>query len=152
MAIRIFLTSWTEIESGGLVYVNEPINEALANLSLSAPVEIRSYIARRGANARPDKGHFIVVVHGNLTIPEWDMLAALPGVRMLPAAKFDRQLSSISNVTRNKIYTVLDAHGIPRTAYTSSTTVGGFLRNVQRDLNDEYVGFGSIETLPAEWA
>lgn len=152
MAIRLFLTSWTESESGGLVYVNEPITESLGNLSLSAPVEIRSYLARRGANARPDKGHFIVVVRGDLTVAEWDALGTLPGVRMLPAARFDRQLSSISTSTRNKIYTALDALGIPRTTYTSSTTVGGFLRNVQRDLNDEYVGFGVVETLPAEWA
>lgn len=152
MAIRIFFTQWTEQASGGLVYIKEPITEALGNLSLSAPVEITNYIARRAANYRPDKGHFIVVVRGNLTTAEWDMLAGLAGVRMLPAARFDMQLSSVPVKIRNQIYAALDALGISRTTYDSSTTVGGFLRNVQQDLNNTYSGYGEAETLPAEWA
>lgn len=152
MAIRIFLTQWTEQPAGDLIYIREPIAEALNDVSLSAPVQITHFRARRAANARPDKGHYIVVVSGNLTAAEWDMLAGLPGVRMLPAARFDTQLASVPVKIRNQIYTALDALGIPRTTYTSATTVGGFLRNVQRDLSEEYSGFGQMEAQPADWA
>lgn len=151
MAIRVFLCTWTEEQSGGLVYIHNPIDDYLANISLSAPVEGPNYYGKIALNRRPDKAFCIKVMRGSLTQGEWGTLAALPGVRAVPPGSFDKATSNINNPTKNKIYAVLDALGVSRSVFDSSATVGGFLRNLLLDLNNAEQGFGSWELDAAEW-
>jgi len=151
MAIRIFLNVWTEEESGGLVQVKDPIDEALANISLSAPVDMRTFHARRSLANRPDKLFLIKVIKGNLTSAEWTQIDSIPGVRMLPAFRFDMPISEVPTTIKNNIKTKLNALGVPREVFDGAATVGGFFRNVLTWLNDDYLGYGDIEMEPAEW-
>lgn len=152
MAIRVFLCTWTEQLSGGLVYIANPIDDYLANISLSADIEGPTYYGKRALTNRPDKAFCIKVMRGNLLATEWDVLAALPGVRMVPPGAFDKLTSSLNNPARNKIYTVLDALGVPRSVFDSAATIGGFFRNLLIDLNNSETGFGPWELAAAEWA
>lgn len=152
MAIRVFVNKWIEESSGGLIYIKDPIDDYLADISLSAPVESANYYARIALNKRPDRMYLIKIMRGNLAQAEWDSLGELTGVRAVPAFRFDKLTSTINTSTKNKIYQVLDALGIPRTTFYSSATFGGFLRNVLKELDETADGFGVIETLPEEWA
>jgi hypothetical protein len=152
MAIRVFINRWAEQQDGDTLFINDPIDDYLNNISLSAPVDSHNYYARISLNNRPDRVYLIKVMRGNLTAAEWASFDALTGVRAVPAVRFDRATSTITTTMRNKIYQALDALGIPRTTYTSSATFGGFLRNVLHELDTSAEGFGAIENLPNEWA
>lgn len=152
MAIRVFLNQWTEQASGGLLYIKDPIDDYLADVSLSAPVESVNFHAKIALSKRPDRVYLVKVMRGNLTAAEWTSLAALPGVVMLPPGRFDDPISSFNNPTKNKIYTALDGLGIPRTTLDSAASIGGFLRNVLTELDGSDSGFGAWELNAAEWA
>jgi hypothetical protein len=153
MAIRIFLNVWTEelLPDGGL-YIKDPIDEALSNVSLSSEVVSSNYYGRISNNNRPDKLFLIKIMKGNLANNEWDYINAIPRVKMLPPMPFNTPIASISTTLKNNILKVLDSLGIPRTVYTSSTTIGGALRNILAEMNSEATSFGSIENTPDEWA
>jgi hypothetical protein len=152
MAIRVFINRWAEQQDGDTLYIKDPIDDYLNDISLSAPVESTNYYARISLNRRPDRVYLIKVMRGDLTQAEWDSLGALTGVRAVPAFRFDKLTSTVNTSTKNKIYQVLDALGIPRTTFDSSATFGGFLRNVLKELDETQESFGTIETLPEEWA
>ncbi len=152
MAIRVFLNVWTEQQNGNLAHIKEPIDAALANVALSAPVESSNYYGRRALNHRPDKLYLVKVMWGNLTAAEWDGINAIQGVKMLPPMPFNTPVSSIPNNLKNKIVSVLDGLGIPNTVYTSASTIGGALRNILAEMNSEDESFGDAELSPDEWA
>lgn len=152
MAIRAYLTKWHEVDAGGLIYIRDAIDDHLDAASLSASIDTATYDARRGAGFRPDRLYRVRVLRGNLTQAEWDAIAALPDVRAIPNFRFDKQTNTIGASVKNKIYQALDALGIPRTAFDSSATLGGFLRNVLTELASDERGFGQWELLPDEWA
>ena len=152
MAIRVFLNRWVEEPQGDQLYIKDPIDDYLANISLSAPVDSSNFYARIALSKRPDRVYLIKVMRGDLTLAEWDSLGALTGVRAVPAFRVDKLTSTVNTSTKNKIYQVLDQLGIPRTTFDSSATFGGFLRNVLKELDETAEGFGVIETLPEEWA
>lgn len=152
MAIRVFFNRWAEEASGGLLYIKDPIDEYLANVSLSAPVESINFHARIALNKRPDRVYLVKAMRGNLTTAEWDSLAAVPGVLMVPPGRFDDPVSSLKNPVKTKIYAALDNLGIPRSTFDSAASIGGFLRNVLLELNGADSGFGAWESDPAEWA
>lgn len=154
MAIRVFLNQWTEVPLGdGRVYIKDPIDEYLTNVSLSDPLTfMQNFHGSFGLTNRPDRVYLLKVIQGNLTDAEWATLAALPGVRAVPPGAFDKTISSINNPTKNKIYAVLDSLGIPRSVFDSAPTVGSFLRNVLTELNGGAVSFGPLELASAEWA
>lgn len=152
MAIRVFINRWAEQQDGDTLYISDPIDEYLNNVSLSAPVESQNYYARISLDRRPDRVYLIKVMRGNLAQSEWDSLNALTGVRMVPAFRFDKTIASISATNRQKIGAILNTLGIPSTTLSSAATFGGFLRNVLHELDDSAEGFGAIETQPAEWS
>lgn len=152
MAIRIFINQWTEQQDGGLLYIKDPIDDYLNNVSLSAPVESANYYARLSLNKKPDRAYLIKAMRGNLTEAEWTTLDNLPGVIMVPPGRFDDPISTVKNPVKTKIYTALDGMGIPRTVFDSAATIGGFFRNLLTELGGSSTGFGSWELLPAEWA
>jgi len=152
MAIRVFVNRWTEQEDGGILYIKDPIDDYLADISLSEPVVGINYYARISLNKRPDRVYLIKVMRGNLTETEWTELGNLTGVRAIPPFRFDKLTSTINTSTKNKIYQALDALGIPRTTFDSAATMGGFLRNMLTELGGDSTGYGSYELEPAEWA
>lgn len=152
MAIRVFACLWTEQQQGSTLYITNPIDDHLTDVSLSAPVVGQNYYARLSQAKRPDKLFMLKVMRGNLQPAEWDTLAALPNTQMVPAGAFDRTINSVPASIRNRVYQMLDALGVPRTVWTSAATVGGFLRNLLIELNSEQSGFGQWELDAAEWA
>ena len=152
MAIRVFINRWVEEPQGDLLYIKDPIDTYLNDISLSAPVVSRNYYARISLNKRPDRVYLVKVMRGNLTQAEWDSLGALSDVRAVPAFRFDKLTSTINTATKNKIYQALDALGIPRTTFDSSATFGGFLRNVLAEMDGGDTDFGTAELAPEEWA
>lgn len=152
MAIRVFLCLWSEEQNGDLLYIKDPIDEALNNTSLSAPVVAMNYFARLSLAKRPDRQYMIKVMRGNLTADEWTSIGGIAGVRAVPPFRFDKQTSSIASSTKTKIYQALDNLGIPRTTFDSSATMGGFLRNMLHELDDQQSGFGAMELAADEWA
>lgn len=152
MAIRVFLCQWTEQQTADGLDIDNPIDAYLRDRTLSAQVVGANYYARIALTKRPDKLYMLKAMRGDLTAAEWATLAGLPGVRMVPPGSFDKLTSSFNNPTRNQINTSLDALGVPRTAFTSAATVGGFLRNVLAELDSDNVSFGAWEKLPGEWA
>jgi len=153
MTIRVFINTWTEqaLPDGGL-YIKDPIDTYLNDISLSAPVVGMNYYARISLNKRPDRVYLIKAMRGNITEAEWTTLDNLPGVIMVPPGKFDDPIGSVKNPVKTKIYTALDSMGIPRTVFDSAATIGGFLRNMLAELGGEDNSFGAWELDPAEWA
>ena len=151
MAIRVFINQWTEQQDGDLLYIKDPIDDYLNDVSLSAPVVSQNHFARIALNRRPDRLYLIKVMRGNLADAEWATLGNLQGVRMVPPGKFDDPISSIRNPVKNQIYTALDSMGIPRTTFDSAATIGGFLRNLLTELGGDATGFGAWELDAAEW-
>lgn len=152
MAIRLFLNVWTEEQQGDILYIKDPIDEALANVSLSAPVESTNYYGRISLNHRPDKLYMVKVMRGNLTNAEWDQINAIPGVRMFPPMPFNTPVENIKPSLKTKLLNVFDAMGIPRTVYNSAPTVGNALRNILAEMNSQEESFGDAELAPDDWA
>ena len=152
MAIRVFVNRWIEQPNSEGLHIEDPIDNALANVSLSADVRSRNYYAKLGLSRRPDRLYLIKVMQGNLTNAEWASISEIPGVTMVPHGRFDDAISTIKNPVKTKIYRFLDANGIPRTTFDSAPTIGGFLRNMLTELDSTEPGFGDIELMPAEWA
>jgi hypothetical protein len=153
MTIRAFLCQWTETATpdGGL-FIDNPIDTALNDVTLSAPVVGVNFYARLSLAKRPDRLYMLKIMRGNLTDAEWTFIDNIGGVQMLPAGSFDRATSTLNNPTKNRIYTALDSMGIARTVFDSAATIGGFLRNLTAELDPSRVGFGPWELLAAEWA
>lgn len=152
MAIRVFLCTWTEQQDGEVLYIKDPIDEALNDTSLSAPVVSLNYFGRLSLARRPDKSYLLKIMRGNLTEAEWSNIGQIPGVRAVPPFRFDKSTSTIGGATKAKIYQGLDALGIPRSTFDSASTMGGFLRNMLREIDDQQAGFGDIELSADEWA
>lgn len=154
MAIRVFLNLWTEqILPNGQLYIEDPIDEYLTDISVSDPnFKGQNYYGRMSLNNRPDKIFLLKICKGNLQPAEWDTLAALPGVKMVPPAPFDFPTASVPANIVAKVYKVLDALSIPRDTFDSSPTVGAFFRNLLKELDSNYQGFGDDELTPLDWA
>lgn len=153
MAIRVFINQWTEFPSGGLVHIKDPIDAYLADVSLSAPVVGQNFHANISPGTkRPDRAYLVKVMRGDLAAAEWDMLAGLPDVRMVPPKVLGTLVSALNTPARNAIYAVIDPLGIPRTTLTAAATLGDFLHNVLAELGSGYASFGTWELLDAEWA
>lgn len=153
MAIRVFINTWSENQiSQDRLRITDPIDEYLANISLSAPVVSNNYYGKIALNKRPDRSFLLKIMEGNLTDSEWNNLNALANVTMIPPHAFDLPITAVKNNIKNQIYAALDSLGISRTLFDSAATVGGFLRNVLIDLNDDEVGFGAYELTPESWA
>lgn len=152
MAIRVFINQWTEQASGGLLYIKDPIDDYLADVSLSAPVVSVNFHAKIALSKRPDRVYLVKAMRGNLTDAEWTTLGGIPGVIAVPPGRFDDPVSSFNNPTKNKIYTALDSMGIPRSTFDSASSIGGFLRNLLTELGGADSGFGTWELNAAEWA
>lgn len=153
MAIRVFVNRWTESPSGSNIQITDPIDAYLNNVSLSDPAFwAQNFISRTSLNKRPDKLYLIKVASGNLTDAEWATLGGLAGVIAVPPGRFDDPISTVKNPVKTKIYSFLDANGIPRTVFDSAATIGGFLRNMLIEVGSGDTSFGQLELMPAEWA
>ena len=152
MAIRVFINRWNERQDGDLLYINDPIDDYLNNISLSAPVVSLNFYARISLNKRPDRVYLIKAMRGNITDAEWTALDNLPDVIMVPPGRFDDPIGTVKTPVKTKIYTALDGMGIPRTVFDSAATIGGFLRNLLTELGGADTSFGAWELYPTEWA
>lgn len=152
MAIRVFLNKWAESPNGSNIQIKDPIDEYLNSVSLSAPVVSLNHYAKMSLSNRPDRAYNIKVMRGDLTAAEWATLGGLAGVIAVPPGRFDDAISTIKTPVKTKIYSALDGLGIPRSAFDSAATIGGFIRNMLTELGGQQSGFGQWELLPAEWA
>ena len=152
MAIRVFLNRWTEQQDGDLLYIKDPIDDYLNDVSLSAPVVSMNCYARIALSKRPDRVYLIKVMRGNLQEAEWTELGNLTGVKAVPPFRFNAPTTNVSTSMRNRIFQALDALGIPRTTFTSAPTIGNFLRNLLTELDGGARDFGSMELEVDEWA
>ena len=152
MAIRVFINRWTEQQLEDGLYIKDPIDDYLDTVQLSAPVVGMNYYAKISLNKRPDRNYLIKVMRGNITESEWTSLDNLPGVIMIPPARFDDPISGVKNPVKTKIYAALDSMGIPRSVFDSAATIGGFIRNMLTELGGDASGFGAWELEPADWA
>lgn len=137
--IRIYLTTWTEVEANGKPTITDPISQHIGpDRVLPGFVRFHRIKAPRDvATKRPNKAPAIVFLmyqDGTDTSSIDSELAGLTGVFPLDGETLTTRIDSINRGRQKKIQDAMDAASIPVTL-TDHETIGSALKAVSLWLN-----------------
>lgn len=132
MAIRAFLTTWSTIKRGGLIYVINSLSEYVDTLPPPS-IECVQYYADRDADGMPDKSYVLVLARS--TPESLARLDGLANVVQLPARRADKRIDEIPAQQKTAFIAATRARGIPDDVVIGAATVGDVIARIARHLS-----------------